>query len=158
MAIILFALFHIIYEIFANQAKYKKFDIGNESLYQGEEKRDLYHSTGNVQLYKGDLFTIVAIRQLMFTQKITHLKTHIQTHKHTHRHLTHAPRPKLIFLITFSTWHIILTVNVVMWNMLSVVCYWVMLHSRLLSFRPTVTYSHCVHWPIFRCASSLLFS
>ena len=47
IAITMFALFVIIYEIFANQIKCQKFDLENEDKGEGE-KRDRCHLTDNV--------------------------------------------------------------------------------------------------------------
>ena len=46
--------FVTIFEIFANQIKFQKFDLENEGEGQEVEKPDLCHSTGHVCCYIGD--------------------------------------------------------------------------------------------------------
>ena len=67
------AIFLTVYEIFANQIKYQKFDVKIEG--QGE-KRDLRHSTENV------LFHIT-----VFLQEICYVKKYVYANfGHTHTH------------------------------------------------------------------------
>ena len=56
MAIVMFALSITVYEIFAYQIKRQTFNLENESQAQGEEERDLRHSTGNLRFLIGALF------------------------------------------------------------------------------------------------------
>ena len=70
VAIVMFVLSHPIYDIYANHIKWqKKFVVENEHQGQVIEKQDLRHSTGNVRLYIGDFFRILATRQHTFRQK-----------------------------------------------------------------------------------------
>ena len=54
MTIVLFLLSLVIYETFAYQIKFQKFDVEIEDQGQGGVKQDLRHSAGNVQFYIGD--------------------------------------------------------------------------------------------------------
>ena len=60
----------------------KKLNFGSEDSGQTEDKQDLCHSVGNIQIYTGDISEFLAIQQHMFTQNITymHIKQ-IHTHK-----------------------------------------------------------------------------
>ena len=56
IALVVFALPLIVYVIFANQIKWKKFDLKIEGQGQGGEKRNLRHSIGNVRFHIIDFF------------------------------------------------------------------------------------------------------
>ena len=72
MAIVVFALSLIIYDIFVNQEKWKKIDFENEGQVQGVAKQDLHHSTRNVWIHIAQFFRILATREHTFTQKVAH--------------------------------------------------------------------------------------
>ena len=74
------ALYVTIFEMFAKRIKCQKCDLENEGHDQGAEKRDLRHSTGNVQFNIGDFFRILATWEHTFTQKLTHLHTYLHPH------------------------------------------------------------------------------
>ena len=50
----MFALYFVIYPMFANHVDWQTFDIEYEGQIQGEEKRELCHWTGNVQFMQKD--------------------------------------------------------------------------------------------------------
>ena len=77
-AIVLFALYVPIYEIFTNQIKCQKFDLENEGRGHGGESLDLCSSTRDIRVYVGVFFyRILAIRQHVYAN-VTDI--HTQTH------------------------------------------------------------------------------
>ena len=62
MAIVglMFAVYLIVYDIFANQEKCQNFDLDNKNQGQGVEIRNLRHSTTDVRIHIGEFFGILA--------------------------------------------------------------------------------------------------
>ena len=56
MAIVMFALSLIVYEIFANKDKFQKFDLENEDQGQEVHKLDLHLSIRNARILLGEFF------------------------------------------------------------------------------------------------------
>ena len=71
------ALSLTIYKIFANQIKFQKFDLENESQCQEGEKRDLRHSIGNVRFITGEFSELYLPANKRLRKLITHTDINI---------------------------------------------------------------------------------
>ena len=73
----------------------KKLNLESEGPGQTEEKQDLCHSVGNIQIYTGDISEFLATKQHMFTLNLTYMhikqihthKSNTYTYKYTHKYI-----------------------------------------------------------------------
>ena len=77
IAIVMFALYLTVYEIFADEENFQNNYLENEGQGQRAEERDLRHSIRNVRIHASECFQICSyIRTYVYENGYTHIHTH----------------------------------------------------------------------------------